>query len=84
MHTSLHMRDWEEMAKVDPLWAILSDPAKRFRNWDLDEFLRTGQEEVRNLMASVRQVGPACASRLRHRFWLWRWTIDAYLAQPLS
>ncbi len=54
---SLHIRDWEEMAKVDPLWAILADPTKRFRNWDLDEFLRTGQEEIRDLMESARQVG---------------------------
>jgi trans-aconitate methyltransferase len=45
------------MAKVDPLWAILADPAKRFRNWDLDEFLRTGQEEIQSLMESARQMG---------------------------
>jgi trans-aconitate methyltransferase len=51
------MRDWEEMAKADPLWAILSVPEKRFRNWNLDEFLRTGQEEIANLMQSARQVG---------------------------
>src|SRR6185437_10977857 len=30
---SLHARDWEEMAKLDPLWAILSEPEKRFGNW---------------------------------------------------
>ena len=54
---SLHARDWEEMAKVDPLWAILADPTKRFRNWDLDEFLRTGQEEISSLMESAKQVG---------------------------
>ncbi|HZI58619.1 MAG TPA: hypothetical protein VFF39_17695 [Verrucomicrobiae bacterium] len=40
----LHARDWEEMAAIDPLWAILSAPEKRFGSWDIDEFLRTGQE----------------------------------------
>lgn len=44
------------MAKVDPLWAILSHPAKRFRNWDLEEFLRTGEAEVATLMEAARQA----------------------------
>jgi glycosyltransferase involved in cell wall biosynthesis/trans-aconitate methyltransferase len=57
MPNSLHTRDWEEMAKVDPLWAILADPAKRFKKWDLDEFLRTGEEEIRSLMESAGQLG---------------------------
>lgn len=57
MQTSLHQRDWEEMARVDPLWAILSRPEKRFRNWDLEEFLTTGEEEIRDLMESTRQTG---------------------------
>lgn len=45
------------MAKVDPLWAILSNPAKRFRNWDLEEFLRTGEAEISTLMESARLAG---------------------------
>src|SRR5437588_1213691 len=57
MQTSLHMRDWEEMANVDPLWAILSDPEKRFKHWDLDDFLRTGETEIANLMESAKQAG---------------------------
>ncbi|HEV3040051.1 MAG TPA: class I SAM-dependent methyltransferase [Candidatus Angelobacter sp.] len=44
------------MAKVDPLWAILSDPAKRFRNWNLEEFLRTGEAEVAALMVAAKQA----------------------------
>ncbi len=54
---SLHARDWEEMAALDPLWAILSSPEKRFGNWELQEFLRTGQEEISNLMQSAQQFG---------------------------
>ena len=57
MQTSLHMRDWEEMANVDPLWAILSNPEKRFRNWNLDDFLRTGEVEISDLMESANQIG---------------------------
>ncbi len=47
---SLHARDWEEMATLDPMWAILSTPEKRFGNWELNEFLRTGEEEIAGLM----------------------------------
>jgi trans-aconitate methyltransferase len=53
----LHARDWEEMAAIDPLWAIMSDPEKRFGNWDINEFLRTGQEEISSLMHSAGELG---------------------------
>lgn len=53
----LHARDWEEMAAIDPLWAILSSPEKRFGNWELNEFLRTGEEEITSLMKSAEQLG---------------------------
>lgn len=53
----LHARDWEEMAAVDPLWAIMSNPEKRFGKWKLDEFLSTGQEEISNLMQLAEQLG---------------------------
>ena len=45
------------MANVDPLWAILSHPAKRFRNWEMEEFLHTGEAEVSNLMESANRAG---------------------------
>jgi trans-aconitate methyltransferase len=54
---SLHKRDWEEMAKVDPLWAILSSPEKRYGKWEIDEFLRTGQEEVCRLVQWAERLG---------------------------
>jgi SAM-dependent methyltransferase len=54
---SLHARDWEEMAKLDPLWAILSTPEKRFGNWDLEEFLRTGEQEIAALLAKAKELG---------------------------
>src|SRR5258708_813760 len=57
MQTSLHVRDWEEMAKVDSLWAILSEPDKQFGSWDMDAFLQTGQVEIKALMESTHQAG---------------------------
>jgi SAM-dependent methyltransferase len=37
---------WDKLAKEDPLWAILSDPSKRGRRWDLQEFMKTGEREI--------------------------------------
>lgn len=45
------------MAKLDPLWAILSEPEKRFGNWDLTDFFRTGEEEIGSLMKRAQQMG---------------------------
>lgn len=44
------------MAKLDPLWAILSAPAKRFGNWDLTDFFRTGEEEIAGLMKTTQKI----------------------------
>lgn len=55
--TSLHARDWEELATVDPLWAILSAPEKRFGKWDVQQFFRTGEEEISRLMEKARSLG---------------------------
>ena len=40
-----HRQDWEELAQVDPCWAILSDPNRKFGAWDVEEFFRTGEIE---------------------------------------
>jgi len=39
-------RNWEKFGRVDPLWAVLTDPERRGGRWDLDEFLATGESEV--------------------------------------
>lgn len=39
-------RVWNELGADDPLWAILSDPAKRGRRWDAEEFFASGEAEI--------------------------------------
>lgn len=56
-HDSLHARDWEEMARLDPLWAILSTEEKRFGKWDMEDFLDSGEQEIAALMKSAKQLG---------------------------
>jgi len=48
-------RDWDEIARLDPLWAILSDPAKRHGGWDMEEFLATGQREIGAVLESAKR-----------------------------
>jgi SAM-dependent methyltransferase len=37
---------WENLGRVDPLWAVLSDPTRRHGRWDVDEFMATGRAQV--------------------------------------
>ena len=48
---------WDRHARLDPLWAILSDPSKTGRRWDLRSFLETGRREVSLLMYQLRALG---------------------------
>jgi SAM-dependent methyltransferase len=48
---------WDGHARRDPLWAILSDPTKAGRRWDLQSFLETGRREVSLLMHQLRALG---------------------------
>jgi len=50
-------RDWEELAEHDPLWAVLSDPARKGGRWDLQEFLDTGEREAETALASAAAFG---------------------------
>jgi len=52
-----HQRDWEDLGELDPYWAILAYPERRFGRWDLDEFFRTGAEEIARLEAEMQRLG---------------------------
>jgi SAM-dependent methyltransferase len=57
MSLARHKRDWEELAAEDPLWAVLTDPARRGGGWTVEEFLRTGEEEASELLARAGELG---------------------------
>jgi len=50
-------RCWEHLADTDPLWGILSDPDKKGNRWQIDEFFRTGEEQVASLLAELDELG---------------------------
>lgn len=49
---------WERLARTDPYWAILSDPAKRRGGWDESEFFATGEREVEALLEYLGRIVP--------------------------
>ena len=50
-------REWDELARLDPMWAVMSAPERRFGRWDADEFFATGEREVAALLARGRELG---------------------------
>jgi SAM-dependent methyltransferase len=47
---------WEDAARTDPLWAILSDPARRHRAWNLADFFATGRREISLLLHQLETL----------------------------
>lgn len=56
---SNHRRDWEALGAMDPLYAILSDEERKYRSWDLDAFLATGETDAGRLVAAADRLGLA-------------------------
>jgi SAM-dependent methyltransferase len=50
-------RDWEDLAQVDPLWAIASAPGKRFGRTDREAFYASGERKVQGLMERLDGLG---------------------------
>ena len=52
-----HQRDWEDLGDLDPCWAILAHPERKFGRWDLDEFFRSGEHEIARLAVDMQRLG---------------------------
>jgi SAM-dependent methyltransferase len=51
--------NWEQFARTDPLWAIVTFPEKRGGRWTPEEFFATGRTEVDALFAHLDALGVA-------------------------
>ena len=47
---------WEEFAKTDPLWAILINREKRGNSWRIEDFFKTGLDEIDRIMQEVESM----------------------------
>src|SRR4051812_29064485 len=55
---------WEELARLDPLWAVASSPANRHGAWDEAAFYAAGERKVAKLLRRLDALGiPAHSGR---------------------
>ncbi len=52
-----HKQEWEELASVDPLWAISTDAEHRGGRWELGEFFDTGEAEISEVLKAADDLG---------------------------
>lgn len=57
-----YAREWEGNAAADPLYVILTDPARYGRAWDPAAFFATGEDEVARVFAWMAGAGVAAPS----------------------
>jgi SAM-dependent methyltransferase len=53
---STQARDWDDLALVDPYWAVLAAEGKRDGGWELDEFFATGEADVDQILGTASQL----------------------------
>ncbi len=56
-------RHWDELAKADPLWAVLTETGKEGQRWTAEEFFSTGVAEVAADLTQVRAHVPDLSRR---------------------
>lgn len=51
------LRDWQDLAVLDPLGAVLALPDRKFGRWDPAEFFATGEGELHRLLSHAGPFG---------------------------
>ena len=64
MSLDRHQQDWDRLAEVDALWAVLTVPGRKGGRWDVDEFFATGEAEIAHVLSTSprRSAGRRAAS----------------------
>ena len=50
-------REWDELAEVDALWAVLTEPGRKSGGWSVEEFLATGEQELAGPLERAAELG---------------------------
>ena len=57
MSLERHRQDWERLAEVDAMWAVLTAPGRKGGRWDAEEFLATGEAEIVHVLETAERLG---------------------------
>jgi SAM-dependent methyltransferase len=50
-------RDWDELASVDPFWAVLTHSQDKYGGWDREAFFEAGRRELERILARAERIG---------------------------
>jgi SAM-dependent methyltransferase len=50
-------KNWTALGTTDPMWAILTDPAKKGNRWSPEEFFETGRHDIKTILARLESAG---------------------------
>ena len=57
MSLERHKEDWERLAEIDPLWAVLTAPDQKGGRWDVEDFFATGEAEIGHVLSVAEGLG---------------------------
>jgi ubiquinone/menaquinone biosynthesis C-methylase UbiE len=57
-------KNWEGLAKKDPMWAILPNPQKKGRKWDNTAFFASGEYEIKIILSLLAKRNIQLPDRL--------------------
>lgn len=52
-----HRQQWEALGRVDPYWAVISEPGAKGGRWDEAAFFASGAHEIRAVLEHVAALG---------------------------
>lgn len=50
-------QDWNDLAHIDPMWAICSRPDKQFGKWSHEEFFASGKQHISQMLELAHSSG---------------------------
>jgi SAM-dependent methyltransferase len=50
-------RDWDDLARLDPLWAIASTPGRQYGGWDEHAFMASGRRKAERVLSWLDELG---------------------------
>jgi SAM-dependent methyltransferase len=74
-------RDWNDLARLDAMWSILSNRGTKYGRWSKENFMHTGSLEVNHLLSKVKKLGFPKKNGLALDFGCGVGRVSRYLAQ---